>query len=282
MVIKNHDFYYLLIVAESLYTIYFFFIIGGSVIKNSFIFLEGVSEKREQNLWEFGIHDWDSFLESKFLGFATTKKEMWDNQIKTAQKHLELDNSEFFSLNLKDSEHWRLYDKFKDKCAYIDIETTGLSKYRNSITTLSIWDGKEVKTFVAGQDLTEENLAKEFEKFKMICTFNGKMFDMPFIYEKFPSLKNNLPHLDLRWACRKIGLTGGLKKIEHEMGISRGDLEGVSGRDALRLWRKYKRGDENALDILVRYNQEDVINLETIADKVVSDLKQNYLNEYFS
>ena len=34
----------------------------------------------------------------------------------------------------------------------------------------------------------------------------------------------------------------------------------------MRLWFDYVKGDENALDVLVRYNAADVINLEPLAE----------------
>jgi len=57
------------------------------------------------------------------------------------------------------------------------------------------------------------------------------------------------------YPCKRIGLSGGLKPIEKEIGIER-DRPDLSGRDAVRLWREYERGDDDALDTLVSYNRE--------------------------
>ncbi len=82
-------------------------------------------------------------------------------------------------------------------------------------------------------------------------------------------------HVDLRYALRKIGLSGGLKHIEKKVGISRGDdLEGVDGYEAVKLWHRYERGDEAALDKLIRYNIEDVVNLKTLMEKAYGGLKE--------
>ncbi len=49
------------------------------------------------------------------------------------------------------------------------------------------------------------------------------------------------------------------------MGIDRGDLDGVDGSFAVVLWQEYcKTGNPGALDTLLAYNIEDVINLETL------------------
>ena len=49
------------------------------------------------------------------------------------------------------------------------------------------------------------------------------------------------------------------------LGIGRSDkTAGLTGFDAVRLWNRYERGDEEALDTLINYNAEDVVNLEKI------------------
>ena len=57
-------------------------------------------------------------------------------------------NHEFFSNKLLSKYHWRAYEDFKDKTCFLDIETTGLSKERNSITTIGMFDGKESKVLI--------------------------------------------------------------------------------------------------------------------------------------
>ena len=67
------------------------------------------------------------------------------------------------------------------------------------------------------------------------------------------------------YPLRRIGLRGGLKNIEHTLGISRSDeTTGIDGFEAVRLWRRYERGEEGALDLLLEYNREDIVNLDTI------------------
>ena len=56
---------------------------------------------------------------------------------------------------------------------------------------------------------------------------------------------------------------GGLKRIERQIGISREDeIEGMSGYDAVRLWREWRtRKNQAALDLLLAYNRADIENL---------------------
>ncbi|MCD4816790.1 MAG: ribonuclease H-like domain-containing protein [Methanosarcinales archaeon] len=75
---------------------------------------------------------------------------------------------------------------------------------------------------------------------------------------------------------RRLGLTRGLKRIETQLGLSRSDeTTGLSGFDAVRLWYRYKRGSQAALDKLVRYNIEDIQNLETIIEMLYASLMEN-------
>jgi uncharacterized protein YprB with RNaseH-like and TPR domain len=73
------------------------------------------------------------------------------------------------------------------------------------------------------------------------------------------------------YPCRSLGLTGGLKAVEREVGIDR-DRPDLLGRDAVRLWREYERGDEGALETLVSYNRDDTENLQTLIELVTTRL----------
>jgi hypothetical protein len=53
------------------------------------------------------------------------------------------------------------------------------------------------------------------------------------------------------------------------VGLEReGALKQMDGYMAVLLWREYRRGNKTALDTLVRYNLEDVVNLQYLADMV--------------
>jgi hypothetical protein len=42
------------------------------------------------------------------------------------------------------------------------------------------------------------------------------------------------------------------------------ETSGITGFDAVRLWNRYEHGNSEALETLIRYNTEDVVNLEKI------------------
>ena len=68
--------------------------------------------------------------------------------------------------------------------------------------------------------------------------------------------------------CWKYNLKGGLKVVERKLGIGR-NLEGIDGFVAVRLWSDYVNGnDEDALNTLLEYNKEDVVNLRILRQKL--------------
>ncbi|MDO8741271.1 MAG: ribonuclease H-like domain-containing protein [Candidatus Woesearchaeota archaeon] len=247
------------------------------MIRNSFIFLPKISSQKEASLWKAGIKTWDDFLNAKRVpGIAGYKKVYFDRQLLKAKANLYSLNSVFFDEVLPRTEHWRLYEFFKDETCFLDIETTGLSNYSH-LTLIGLYDGINTKTMINGINLDVNALKEEFKKYKLIVTFNGATFDLPFIKKRFPGLVPAIPHFDLRHACSKIGLKGGLKEIEKQLGIKRKNpiVEKFYGGDAAMLWRMFKAtGDEYYLNLLVEYNEEDIINLKAIADHTYKRLKE--------
>jgi uncharacterized protein YprB with RNaseH-like and TPR domain len=56
--------------------------------------------------------------------------------------------------------------------------------------------------------------------------------------------------------------------VEQKLGISR-ESAGITGWDAVLLWNRYKKyRDEAALQTLLKYNEEDVVNLKTLREKL--------------
>jgi hypothetical protein len=240
-------------------------------VENSFIPVRGVGEKTERRLWRQGVREWGDFSRD-VGGVGPTTAERIEAFIEDARPHLDDRDARYFARTFPDAEHWRLYETFRDDACFFDIETTGLSHSRDAVTTVSVHRDGETTTLVRGDDLSAERLREVFADAGLLVTFNGAQFDVPFLETSF-DVDLDHPHLDLRYACRSVGLTGGLKAIEREVGIDR-DRPDLSGRDAVRLWRQYERGDRAALDTLVSYNREDTVNLATLADHVTSRLDE--------
>lgn len=236
------------------------------MIRNSFLFVPGVGYKTEQRLWRSGIASWTD-IESALLParIAHTKWTKIKDYVSGAHDALKRRDPFYFAQNLPQNEYWRLYKDFRDKTLFLDIETTGLSRYYDDITLVGTFDGQESRIFVKDNNLPE--FAKMLRNYPIIVTFNGKLFDVPFIRDEFPGLEIPPIHIDLRFLLRSIGLTGPLKEIEKKMGISRGkELARVGGRHAAILWREFLRGDDEAFRKLVLYNLSDTMNLKVLMD----------------
>ncbi|MBP1988086.1 uncharacterized protein YprB with RNaseH-like and TPR domain [Halolamina salifodinae] len=236
-------------------------------IENSFIPVHGVGESTERRLWGDDITHWDDFHPSA-VG-AKTGERITDF-IDEARPRLDAGDAGFFDQAFPSAERWRLYENFRDGACFFDIETTGLDHDRNDVTTVSFHRDGETTTLVQGDDLTPENVRAQFDAADLLVTFNGKRFDVPFL-EASLGFDVNTPHLDLMYTCKKIGLSGGLKPIEREIGIER-DRPDISGRDAVRLWKEHERGEDGSLETLISYNREDAVNLRTLADEATEQL----------
>lgn len=246
------------------------------MLKNTFVHIPGIGDQTERRLWDEGIISWDDFLENEdAVPLHGRTKQFVLSYVKESKKHLDKKNHHYFVDKIPRRELWRAYNEFKDSVAFLDIETTGLSSERHDITMIGVYDGKESKVFARGRNLSK--FPSEIRKFKSIVTYNGARFDLPFIQSAFPDLSLHQIHIDIMYPLRRLGYRGGLKGIEKQLGIARSeDTDGLSGYDAVILWKKHLKGDENALDILERYNIEDIENLKTLSNLAYNELKREY------
>ncbi len=232
------------------------------MLKNTFCHVPGISLNLERSLWESGILNWDGFFNSGSSLLSAARIRTLDEQLRVSRDHLDKGEPGFFSSRLAAKEQWRLFPEFRHGVAYLDIETTGLSRDADVITTIALYDGQNIRTFVQGENL--DDFPAEIAKYRMLVTYNGKSFDVPFI-ERFFGISLAQAHIDLRYVLHSLGFRGGLKGCERQLGLSRGELDGVDGSFAVRLWNDYqRRGNRAALETLLAYNIEDVINLEAL------------------
>ncbi len=232
------------------------------MLEHTFIHLPGFGPIREQKLWGEGVSTWDEFLE-RFAGSHLHRENC--TTIASSRFALKSKDASFFSDTLPRNESWRCFPHFK-RIAYLDIETTGLSPEGDHLTVVGLYDGKKTKSYIHGQNLDE--LRNDISKFDMVATFNGSLFDIPFLRKSMEGIEIPPIHVDLRFVLSSLNIYGGLKKIEQRFGLEReDDLKGLNGYDAVLLWRKYRKSnDEAALDKLVRYNAADICNLKTLLE----------------
>ncbi|HEY9245407.1 MAG TPA: ribonuclease H-like domain-containing protein [Candidatus Methanoperedens sp.] len=244
------------------------------MLTNTYIHIPAIGPKTERSIWENGIVSWNDFLRCHHLvKVSRAKRRLLLSGVEDSIEQLARGNHIYFAKSLRSRDQWRAYRHFRKNSAFVDIETTGLCADFDRITLIGIFDGKDIRTYIRGINL--EEALTELAKYKQLVTFNGARFDLPFIEHEFPGFFNHL-HVDLLYPLKWIGYSGGLKRIEHMLGISRSDeTEGISGFDAVRLWNLYEHGDEEALDLLIKYNNEDVMNLEKIIEMTYPMLVKN-------
>jgi hypothetical protein len=248
------------------------------MLEHTFIHIQGIGEKTERSLWRKGILTWKDALGSADRVFPRGRGAFIREQLEDSFRHR--GDPLFFHDRLPPSEHWRLYEAFRDRVVFLDIETSGGYQGLEEITLIGIHDGREFKTFVSGDNLADFEIA--VSSFDLVVTFNGTSFDLPFIRRAFPNISLPAVHIDLRFVMRRLGYRGGLKKIEKEVGVERERaIDGMNGLDAVRLWRAFQWGDRSALDLLIRYNAADVLNLQPLMAMASREIKSRLLGMSF-
>lgn len=251
------------------------------MLRQTFLHIDGVGERTERRLWKAGVQAWDEFPGNYGrAGLTRTRARRVEDELARSEDALRKGRYRYFTERLPRREHWRALREFRGATAYLDIETTGLSMGRDAVTVVGVYDGRRERSFVKGVNLHELPLA--LLRPKVLVTFNGARFDLPFLRRAFPRMRLDQLHVDLMHSLRRLGFHGGLKSIERQVGIERPEeTAGLRGFDAVRLWHAYRRGDATALDLLLEYNMQDVVNLESLADMAYAELRLLSLDEGF-
>ncbi|MFQ6049045.1 MAG: ribonuclease H-like domain-containing protein [Phycisphaerae bacterium] len=236
------------------------------MLTHTFLHIPGVGAATEQRLWASGLDHWDRIERGGWpAGLSAGLRARLIEALAESRWALEAGEAGFFASQLPPGQHWRLYREFRGRTGFVDIETTGLDPRDSYVTTIAVFDGRGVRSYVHGQNL--EEFRQDVRQFALLVTYNGKAFDVPFLRHRLAGLQLDQPHIDLRYFLRWLGYTGGLKGCERKMGLSRpAGLEQIDGSMAVRLWNRHLRGDERALPTLLRYNAEDAVNLRWLME----------------
>ena len=248
-------------------------VLKQDLLRCSFQHLPGISASREAKFWAEGILDWSDINQA-----SPFQPDLYEERTNSLQ--LALDASEealanrditYFASRLPKREHYRIASTFPEKCVFLDIETTGLSTHYDKITVVG-WSVEDEYTALVEPRSIEE-LEFDIREHAIIVSFNGTLFDLPFLTKCFNTNWSRVSHIDLRYLARRVGLKGGQKKIEADIGLDRdSDLEEIDGAEAVALWFDYKEGELNALRQLVRYNHADVEGMKYLFEEAVQRL----------
>lgn len=208
-----------------------------------------------------GIRTWQDFLAvERVPGISVGRKAYYDRELTRAERALHERNLAFFVAAFPQREMWRLYARFNDSCYFLDIEVDG----HGQIIVVTVFDRFECKTLVRNVNLEKKKLEAALEGCGMLVTYNGSAFDIPKLRKQL-GVRLNMPHVDLKPLCQRLGLVGGLKEVEIKLGIERPrHLRGHAVDAWKALWAS---GDKEWLDLLIQYNEEDTVNLYRIVEK---------------
>ncbi|MCL4347143.1 MAG: ribonuclease H-like domain-containing protein [Candidatus Thermoplasmatota archaeon] len=231
------------------------------MLRRSFIIFKGVGEKRERDLWNAGFMDWNE-LQPEITRFNSDAGE----EIERAEAKYRQRDAAYFASLLRPCERWRLLSDFRDETAFIDVELDGANRYSRPAMVGIMRNGRYT-CLVSGVDLDRDELSRRLHGAKLIVCYNGQRHDIHFLHLILPRIENGFAVIDLLPVCRKLGLNGGLKRVERLAGIERERfVELAASGNAVRYWKEWKRTGRKAfLNILMRYNREDTCNLEPLA-----------------
>ncbi|MBA2479372.1 MAG: ribonuclease H-like domain-containing protein [Planctomycetes bacterium] len=250
------------------------------MLTSSFVFAKGMTEEMERTVWAHGITSWDLLRRhpdevAEVIGAGRCQRLL--EAVNDAQQALLTKDLAWFRTNWPERELWRLWQGYCEpaRVALVDIETTGLTPGYDQITVIGLADNASARVFVAGRpqpgDETLEKFRDAIRGYQLLVTFNGTSFDVPFIEKQFrdTSFHFEPPHFDLLPSARSLGLGGGLKDMERQLGIVRAaDIKDMRGTEAIQLWGAWKNGDAAAYKRLTTYCKADCVNLKEFADHI--------------
>lgn len=246
------------------------------LLRRTFLHLPGVGPRRELILWRAGVTDWEEFLVRGAALLPAKLREPGREMVARCLAALvEPGGMAGLAGLIPPAEHWRFYPRC-GRVVALDIETGGSPEDWGGVTVVGLYDGREVAQYVADRNMWLLNDA--MKGYDVVVTFAGTSFDLPVLRQVFPGLYVPPVHIDLRWVLKRLGLTGGLKRIERVLGLRRPEeVEGLGGYEAVWLWQRHLAGEAGALERLLLYNAQDVINLFPLLRWAVGNLANRLL-----
>lgn len=164
---------------------------------------------------------------------------------------------------------------------FFDIETTGFSRHKDKVILIGLLyptkTGSKIVQLFANDLKDEYELLIKFigfiSKFDTLISFNGDIFDIPFLNKRFKF--NNLNYtintdnnIDLLKVVKKnqrlLELDNcKLKSVEKKLSIYRNDT--ISGKESVDLYYKYiNNKDENLKSTILKHNYDDIFYLPKV------------------
>lgn len=248
----------------------------GALLQRTFLHLPRVGPKTEQAFWQQGLRTWADLEEARRgpPDLFGTRSNPWLEAIDASRKALDKGDIDYFAARLPSREHYRIAAAFPEQTLFLDIETTGLSLYYDTITVVGCALGDRYGCHIVGTaDDHDSPIAHLAADAKCLVTFNGTVFDLKFLARQMTRLRLPAAHVDLRYLVRRASMTGGQKDVERALGIQRpSGIQEMGGAEAVLLWYEYISGSVPAGERLIRYNHADVEGMKFILDSATAHL----------
>ena len=114
-----------------------------TMLEQTFCHIPGIGIKTEQGLWAAGISCWHEV--AGHPGLPPRRAAVLMRHASESLDRLQALDVPFFAERLPANQHWRLFPHFRDRLAYLDIETTGLGAPGDHITTIALYDGTTIR-----------------------------------------------------------------------------------------------------------------------------------------
>ncbi len=185
-----------------------------------------------------------------------------------------------YSKSIRDTKYFEILDFIsfsQEKVCYIDIETTGFNRGRDTIYLVGLIYNKEgilsLTQYLCEKAEDEYELLFKLNSFLLdfnyLAHFNGDSFDLPFIKERMRlyGLKENVSLLKSFDFYRKLKPLKRilktdnfkLKTMEAICGYVR--LDPYTGGELISLYKKYLGGDYKLETSFITHNEEDMVGL---------------------
>jgi uncharacterized protein YprB with RNaseH-like and TPR domain/predicted nuclease with RNAse H fold/dephospho-CoA kinase len=243
------------------------------MLRSTFRHLPGIGAKKEAALWQSGVTTLDALRElwrrpEHQLRLFEALAPEGNDPVQLSIDALGHADAAYFAHLLDHSEQYRIALTYPHETLFLDIETTGLSHFYDIVTVVGWSLDGTYQYWIRGT--RPAALYAAAARAKVIVTFNGTIFDLPFLRAEFADLVLPKAHVDLRFFARRVGLSGPQKDIEQQIKMRRPRaIATLRGEAAPLLWHEYIRGDDSACRRLIAYNKADIDGMRRILDVAI-------------
>src|SRR5437763_946302 len=122
-----------------------------TMLAYTFRHFKGIGAKTERELWRSGIASWEQFASRHGVQLSMFSVEVEDEetaQVEESLRAFRAGDADYFARGLPRQEHYRIALSFPLKTMFLDIETTGLSRYYDTITLVGWSMGGEYQVYI--------------------------------------------------------------------------------------------------------------------------------------